>query len=168
MAGDEVDDDGDEVNDNGDGAKLSLPSMHRRLCRCRNGVVTLVVMASLPSPMCRRLAAVDDDGDGVTGDNDDNYFDDATNFAVVAMVLLPSSRWRRTMATARRATESMTIDDGDSATGYDDDGNDDGRRRQRKRRQRKRQHELNDERRGRQLPRATIAIAMMAKTHAHR
>jgi hypothetical protein len=57
-------------------------------------------MASLPSLMRRRLAVVDDDGDGVMGDNDDNYFDDATDFAVVVMALLPSSRWRRTMATA--------------------------------------------------------------------
>jgi hypothetical protein len=57
-------------------------------------------MASLPSLMRRRLAVVDDDGDGVMGDNGDNYFDDATDFAVVVMALLPSSRWRRTMATA--------------------------------------------------------------------
>ena len=74
--------------------------MRRRLCRRRNGVITLVVMASLPSLMRRRLAVVDDDGDGVMGDNGDNYFDDATDFAVVVMALLPSSRWRRTMATA--------------------------------------------------------------------
>jgi hypothetical protein len=59
--------------------------------------------------MRRRLAVVDDDGDGVMGDNDDNYFDDATDFAVVVMALLPSSRWRRTIATARRATKSMTM-----------------------------------------------------------
>jgi hypothetical protein len=59
--------------------------------------------------MRRRLAVVDDDGDGMTGDNDDNYFDDATDFAVVAMALLPSSRWRHTMATARRATKSTTM-----------------------------------------------------------
>jgi hypothetical protein len=55
-------------------------------------------MASLPSPMCRRLAVVDNDGDGVTGDNNDDYFDDATDFTIVTMALLPSSRWRRTMA----------------------------------------------------------------------
>ena len=108
-AGDKVDDDGDEVDDDGDDAKLSSSSMCRHLCRRRDGVVTLVVMASLPSPMRRHLAVVDDDGDGVTGDNDDDYFDDATDFAVVAMALLPSSRWRRTMATARRATKSTTM-----------------------------------------------------------
>jgi len=45
----------------------------------------------------------------VTGDNDDDYFDDATDFAVVPMALLPLSRWHRTMATARRATKSTTM-----------------------------------------------------------
>jgi hypothetical protein len=59
--------------------------------------------------MRRRLAVVDNDGDGVTGDNDDDYFDDATDFAVIAMALLPSSRWHRTMATARQATKSTTM-----------------------------------------------------------
>jgi hypothetical protein len=68
-AGDKVDEDGDEVDNNGNGAKLSSPSMPRHLRRCRDGVVTLVVMASLPSPKRRRLAVVDDDGDGMTGDN---------------------------------------------------------------------------------------------------
>ncbi len=95
---DDIDDDcdsatGGEVNDNGDGAKLSSPLMRRHLCRRRNGVVALVVMASLPSPMNRCLAIVDNDGNGVTG-NDDNDFDDATDFAIVAMALLPSSQWR--------------------------------------------------------------------------
>ena len=90
-------------------ARNCPPSMRRHLCRRRDGIVTLVVMASLPSPMRRRLAVVNDDGDGVTGDNDDDYFDAATDFAVVAMALLPSSRWRRTMATARRATKSTTM-----------------------------------------------------------
>jgi len=70
-ASDKVDDDGDEVDDDGDGAKLLSPSMRRHLCCRRDGVVTLVMMASLPSPMRRRLAVVDDYGDGVTGDNDD-------------------------------------------------------------------------------------------------
>ena len=32
-------------------------------------------MASLPLPMCRRLAVVDDDGDGVTGDSFDGAMD---------------------------------------------------------------------------------------------
>jgi hypothetical protein len=66
-------------------------------------------MASLPSPMRRRLAVVNDDGNGVTGNNDDDYFNDATDFAVVAMALLPSSQWRCTMATAQRATKSATM-----------------------------------------------------------
>jgi hypothetical protein len=108
-AGDKVDDDGDEVDDVGDGAKLSLPSMRRRLWRRRDGVVTLVVMASLLSPMHMRLAVVVDDGNGVTGDNDDDYFDNAMDFAVVAMAFLPLSQWRHTMATAQRAMKSTTM-----------------------------------------------------------
>ena len=43
--------------------------------------------------MHRHLAVVDDDGDGVTGNDNDDNFDDATDFAVVAMALLPSLRW---------------------------------------------------------------------------
>jgi hypothetical protein len=85
---------GDEVNDDGNLAKLSSPSMRRRLCRRRDSVAALVVMASLSSPTCRRLAVVDDDGDGVTGDNDYDDFDDATDFTVAAMALLPSWQWR--------------------------------------------------------------------------
>ena len=44
----------------------------RRLRRRRDGAVSLVAMASLPSPMLRRLSVVDDDGDGATGDHDDD------------------------------------------------------------------------------------------------
>jgi hypothetical protein len=44
---------------------VSLLPMRRRLCRHRDGVVALVAMALLPLPICRRLAVVDDDGDGV-------------------------------------------------------------------------------------------------------
>jgi hypothetical protein len=44
----------------------------RHLCRCCNGVVALVVMASLPLPMCRRLAVVYNDGDSAKGDDDDD------------------------------------------------------------------------------------------------
>ena len=44
----------------------------RRLRRRRDGVVALVVMALLPLPMHRRLAVVDDDGDGAKGDDDDD------------------------------------------------------------------------------------------------
>jgi hypothetical protein len=49
-----------------------LPSMRRRLCRRRNGVVALVVMALLPSPMRRRLVVVNNVGDGAKGSNDNN------------------------------------------------------------------------------------------------
>ncbi len=43
--------------------------MHRRLHRCCDSVVTLVVMALLPSQMRRRLAIADNDGGGMMGDN---------------------------------------------------------------------------------------------------
>ena len=39
--------------------------------------------------MRRCRAVVDDDGDGVTGDDDYDDFNNATDFAVVAMALLP-------------------------------------------------------------------------------
>ena len=81
-----------EVDNDGDCAKLSSLLMHRHLRRCRDSVVALVMMALLRSPpMRRRLAVVDNDGDGMTGDSDYDDFDDATDFAVVAMALLPSS-----------------------------------------------------------------------------
>ncbi len=82
---------GDEVDDDGNLTKLSSPSMRRRLHRRRDSITALVVMALLLSLMRRRLAVVNDDGDGVTGDNDYNYFDDTTDFAIVTMALLPSS-----------------------------------------------------------------------------
>jgi hypothetical protein len=123
--GDDIDDDcdgatGDEVHYDGDLAKLSSPSMRRRLHRRRDSVSALVVVALLPSPMRRRLDVVDDDGDGVTGDDDYDDFEDATDFAVVAMALLPSSRWcfrctgvlplSKIMTTAQRVTKStMTV-----------------------------------------------------------
>jgi hypothetical protein len=120
-AGDKVDDDGNKVDDDGDGAKLSLPSMRRRLRRCRDGVVTLVVMASLPSPMGRRLAVVDDDGDSMTGDNDDGRDGLCRRCdGVVALVTMASYD-------GDSATGDEVDDNGDGATGYDDDGNDDGR-----------------------------------------
>jgi hypothetical protein len=79
-------------------------------------------MASLPSPMRRRLAVVDNDGDGVTGDNDDNYFDDATDFhrrhdGVVALVTMASYD-------GDSATGDEVDGDDDGATGYNDNGND--------------------------------------------
>ena len=79
---------GDKVDDDGDGAKLSLPSMRRGLRHRLDSVVALVVMTSLMPPMRRRLAVVNDDGNGVTGDNYDD-FDNATDFAVVAMACCP-------------------------------------------------------------------------------
>ena len=131
---DNVSDDGDgttsddldtstKIENDGDGAKLLSPSMHRHLCHRCDSVVALVVMALLPSPlMRRRLALVDDDGDGMTGDGDYNDFDDATDFAIVAMVLLLSSQWRHCrcqcagilllstmMVTAQWATKSMMM-----------------------------------------------------------
>jgi hypothetical protein len=120
--GDDVDHGGDgaaseDIDDDCDGAKVLLPSVRRHLRRRHDSVVALVVMASLPSPICRRLAIVKDDGDGVTGDDDYNDFDDATDFAIIVMALLPSLRWCRCrcrgagvlplstmMATAQRAT----------------------------------------------------------------
>ncbi len=64
----------------------------RHLCHCCDGIVAFVVMASLPLPMCRHLAVVDDDGngakggdddDGATGDNDDDDGDGATEYDVI-------------------------------------------------------------------------------------
>ena len=54
---------------------VSLSSMCRHLCRCRDGVIALVVMASLPLLMHRRLAIVDNDGDGAAGDDGDKVDD---------------------------------------------------------------------------------------------
>jgi hypothetical protein len=48
------------------------------------------MMALLLAPIHRRLAVVDDDGDGVMGNDNDDNFDDATDFAIVMMALLPS------------------------------------------------------------------------------
>ncbi len=53
--------------------------MCRRLCHRHDGIVALVVMVSLPLPMCRRLAVVDDDGDSATGDSIDDNCDSVTN-----------------------------------------------------------------------------------------
>jgi len=113
---------GDEVDNDSDGAKLLSPSMRRRLCRHCDSVVALVVMASLPSPMRRRLAIVDNDGDSVTGNNTYNAFNNTTDFTIVMMMLLPSSRWRRChcrcagvlplstmMAMAKRVTKSTMM-----------------------------------------------------------
>jgi len=56
-----------------------MVSMRRRLHRCCDGTVALVVMASLPLPMHRCLAIVDDDGDGAMGDSIDDNCNSATN-----------------------------------------------------------------------------------------
>ena len=83
-----------KVDDNGDGAKLSSLLMCRRLCCHCDSVVALLMMA-LPSLMQRRLAVVDDDGNGMTGDDNYDDFDDATDFAIIATALLPSLQWRQ-------------------------------------------------------------------------
>ena len=108
-----------------------------QICRCRQcagagifavvALIALDVKASLPSPMRRRLAVVDDDGDGVTGNDDYNDFDDATDFAVVAMALLPLPMRRRLAVVdddGNGATGDKVNDDGDGVTGdnVDDDG----------------------------------------------
>jgi len=56
----------------------SLP-MRRHLHRRRDSVVALVAMASLPLPMQmhRRLAVVNDDGNGATGNSIDDNCDSA-------------------------------------------------------------------------------------------
>ena len=56
----------------------SLP-MRRRLRRHCDGVVALVAMASSPLPMHRRLAVVDDDGNGTTDDSINDNYDIAMN-----------------------------------------------------------------------------------------
>ena len=124
-------------------------------------------MASLPSTMRRRLAVDDDDGDDVFGDNDGGRDGLCRRRdGVVALVTMASYDGDSTTGDKVNDNGNEVDDNGDGATGYDDDGNDDGKR-QRRRRQR-RGHQLDDERRGRQSPRATIPIAMTAKTHAHR
>jgi hypothetical protein len=112
---------GDKVDDDADGAKLLSPSKRRRLCHC-HCVVALIVMVLLSSPMLRHLVIVYDDGDGVTGNDDDDNFNNALDFAVVTMVLLPSLQWRHyhhrctgvlplsmMMVMARCATKSMIM-----------------------------------------------------------
>jgi hypothetical protein len=56
---------------------LSLP-MRRHLPSRRNGIVPLVAM-SLPLPMHRHLAVVDDDGNSATGDSVNDNCDSAKN-----------------------------------------------------------------------------------------
>ncbi len=58
---------------------VSLLPMRRHLCRRRDGVVALVAMALLPLPVRRRLAVVNDDGNGATGDSINDNCDSATN-----------------------------------------------------------------------------------------
>ena len=58
---------------------VSLLLMRRHLhCRC-DGVVALVAMASLPLPKRRRLAVVNNDGDGATGNIINDNCDSAMN-----------------------------------------------------------------------------------------
>jgi len=86
-----------------------LPLMCRRLRRCRYGIVALVVKASLPLLMCRRLAIVDDDGDGATGNNDNYDGDGATGYD-------------NNDDDCNGATGDETDDDGNDTMGYDDGG----------------------------------------------
>jgi hypothetical protein len=58
---------------------VSLLPMRRHLGRRHNGIVALAVMASLPLPMRRRLAIVDNDGDGATGNSINDNCDSALN-----------------------------------------------------------------------------------------
>ena len=70
--------------------------------------------------MRRRLAVVDDDGDGVTGDNDDGCDGLCRRRdGVVALVTMASYD-------GDSATGDEVHDNSNSATGYDDDSNDDG------------------------------------------
>ena len=73
--------------------------------------------------MRRHLAKVDNDGDGVTGDNDNDDFDDATDFAVVTMALLPLVAMA-TLPSPMHRRLAVVDNDGNGATG--DKVNDDG------------------------------------------
>ena len=76
--------------------------------------------------MRRRLSVVDDDGDGVTGDNDYDDFDDAADFAVVAMANgVVALIAMASLPLPMRRRLAIVNDDGDSATGdkVNDDGN---------------------------------------------
>ena len=86
---DNIDDDcnavtGNEVDNEVDGAKLPSSSMCRHLRRRHDSVVALVMMASLPSQMRRRLAIVNNDGNGMMGDNDYDDFDNGVSADVQA------------------------------------------------------------------------------------
>ncbi len=71
--------------------------------------------------MRRRLAVVDDDGDGVTGDNDDGRDGLCRRRdGVVALVMIA-------LYDGDSATGDEVDDNSNGATGYDDDSNDDGR-----------------------------------------
>ena len=113
-----------------------------------DGVVALIAMASLPLPMCRRLAIVNDDGDSATGDkvNDDGdgatgddvdddgegaTYDDIDNDC-------DGVTGNEVDNDCDGATGDEVNDDGDGATGYDDDDYDNACRRRR--------HQLDDER----------------------
>ena len=58
---------------------VSLLLMRRHLHRRCDGVVALVAMASLPLPKRRRLAVVNNDGDGAMGNIINDNCDSATN-----------------------------------------------------------------------------------------
>ena len=58
---------------------VSSSLMCMRLCCCGDGGVGLAAMASLPSPMRRRLAVVNNDGDNAMGEDEDNNRDGTTD-----------------------------------------------------------------------------------------
>ncbi len=73
--------------------------------------------------MRRRLAVVNDDGDGMTGDNDDGHDGlRRRRDGVVALVTMASYDDDST-------TGDEVNDNGNGAMGYDDNGNDNGRQR---------------------------------------
>jgi hypothetical protein len=106
--------------------------MCRHLCRHGDGIVALVAMASLPLPMCRHLAVVDDDGDGVTGDSFETArWMVATMTTTTMMVRLTTTTTETTttlMAAVRWTTRTMTtvtIAMDDSVDDNDDNSDDD-------------------------------------------
>ena len=116
----------DEVDDNGIGAKLLLLLMRRRLCHRCDGVAALVTMASLPSPMRRRLVVINDDGNSAMGDKVNNDGDRATGDSV------DDDGEGPTYNVIDDDCDGVD-NDGDSVTGYDDDNDDNGHQRLRQR-----------------------------------
>ena len=117
----------DEVDDNGVGVKLLLLLMHRHLCHRCDGIAALITMASLPSPMRRRLVVINDDGNGAMGDKVNNDGNRATGDSVDDDGEGPT--YNDIDDDCDSATGDKVDNDGDSATGYDDDNDDNGHQR---------------------------------------